>query len=132
PSSTSSSSTISRHQQSYYRQRQQYPMDSHQFQQNISHSYHHQQRQSQISYSQPQQQQQQHNRPKACYTCGDIGHLAFACPEQYSSDTNYSHNTRDGYKLDYRPRLNTSTNLHQQQKQMRSNSISKTKVRDNS
>ncbi|CAF3313337.1 unnamed protein product [Rotaria socialis] len=128
PSSSTSSSTISRHQQSYYRQRQQYPMDSHQFQQNISHSYHHQQRQSQISYSQPQQ----HNRPKACYTCGDIGHLAFACPEQYSSDSNYSHNTRDGYKLDYRPRLNTSTNLHQQQKQMRSNSTSKTKVRDNS
>jgi hypothetical protein len=88
---SSSSSAISRHQQSHYRHRQHYPSDSHQFQQNTGHP--HQQRQLQASYPQ-QQQQQQHNRPKACYTCGDIGHLAFACPEQYLSDSNYSHNTR--------------------------------------
>jgi len=84
------SSTASRHQQSHYRHRQHYPSDSHQFQQNTGHL--HQQRQSQTSY--PQRQQQQHNQPKACYTCGDIGHLAFACPEQYLSDSNYSHSTR--------------------------------------
>jgi hypothetical protein len=135
------SSNMSRHQQPHYRHRQHYTSDSYQMQQNTSHS--HQQRQSQTSYP-----QQQHNRPKACYTCGDIGHLAFACPEQYLSDSNYSHNTRgnettiktsfkflnnlDGYKLDYRPRQSTPTNLHQQQRQMRSNSNSKTKVRDNS
>ncbi|CAF1192780.1 unnamed protein product [Rotaria sordida] len=123
--------TISRYQQSNYRHRQHYQVDSHQFQQNSCFPYHHQQRQSQTIYSQ-QQQQQQHSRPKACYTCGDIGHLAFACPEQYLSDSTYSHNTRDGYKLDYRPRQNTPTNLHQQQRQMRSNSITKTKLRDNS
>ncbi|CAF2910395.1 unnamed protein product [Rotaria sp. Silwood2] len=126
---SSTSSTVARHQQSNYRHRQHYPTDSHQFQQNSCHPYHHQQRQSQTSYS---QQQQQHSRPKACYTCGDIGHLAFACPEQYLSDSNYSHTTRDGYKLDYRPRQSTPTNLHQQQRQMRSNSITKTKLRDNS
>jgi hypothetical protein len=87
--SSSTSSTISRHQPSHYRHRQHYSSDSHQFQQTTCYP---QQRQSQTSY--PQQQQQQHSRPKACYTCGDIGHLAFACPEQYLSDSNYSHNTR--------------------------------------
>jgi hypothetical protein len=146
-SSPSITSAVSRahqyHQQPHYRHRQHHLSDSNQFQQNGSHL---QQRQSQTSYP-----QQQHNRQKACYTCGDIGHLAFACPEQYSSDSNYPHNTRgknqiklitkekgkflnilDGYKLDYRPRQSTPTNLHQQQRQMRSNSNSKTKVRDNS
>jgi hypothetical protein len=81
------SSNVSRHQQSHYRHRQHYPSDSYQMQQNPSHPY--QQRQSQTSYP-----QQQHNRPKACYTCGDIGHLAFACPEQYLSDSNYSRGTK--------------------------------------
>jgi hypothetical protein len=112
--------------QSHHRHRQYHQSDSIQFQQ--QNGFHpQQQRQSQTSYP-----QQQHIKPKACYTCGDIGHLAFACPEQYSSDTNYSHNNRDGYKLDYRPRQSTPTNLHQQQRQMRSNSNSKTKLRDNS
>ena len=93
PPSSSASSTVSRHQQSHYRHRQHYTSDTHQYQQNPSHS--HQQRQSQSSYSHHQQQsRQQHNLQKACYTCGDIGHLAFACPEQYLSDSNYSHNTR--------------------------------------
>ena len=87
-SSSSSSTTNHRHQQSHYRQRQYYPNDPHQFQQNTNNHFH-SQRQSQNSYP-----QQQHNRPKACYTCGDLGHLAFACPEQYSSDSNYSHTTR--------------------------------------
>jgi hypothetical protein len=44
-------------------------------------------------------------------------------------------NFLEGYKLDYRPRQSTPTNLHQQQqqqRQMRSHSNSKTKVRDNS
>ncbi|CAF0840319.1 unnamed protein product [Rotaria sp. Silwood1] len=127
----STASTVSRHQQFNYRHKQHHSTDSHQFQQNSCHPYYHQQRQSQTTYLQ-QQQQQQHSRPKACYTCGDIGHLAFACPEQYLSDSNYSHNTRDGYKLDYRPRQSTPTNLHQQQRQMRSNSNTKTKLRDNS
>jgi hypothetical protein len=90
---SSSSSTVSRHHQSNYRHRQHYPSDSHQFQQNTYHPY--QQRQSQTSYS----QQQQNNRPKACYTCGDIGHLAFACPEQYLSDSNYLHDTRGKNKI---------------------------------
>jgi len=93
--SSSSSSTVSRHHQSNYRHRQHYQSDSHQFQQNIC--YPHQQRQSQTSYS--QQQHNNNNRPKACYTCGDIGHLAFACPEQYLSDSNYSHNTRGKNKI---------------------------------
>jgi len=94
----------------------------------------------------------QYHRHKACYTCGDFGHLAFACPEQYLSDSNYSHSTRgktmstkendrnsisDGYQLDYRPRQSTPTNQHQhqhqhQQRQMRSNSNSKAKIRENS
>ncbi|CAF3723141.1 unnamed protein product [Rotaria magnacalcarata] len=112
-------------QQSHHRHRQYHQSDSIQFQQ--QNGFHPQQRQNQTSYP-----QQQHMKPKACYTCGDLGHLAFACPEQYSSDSNYPHNTRDGYKLDYRPRQSTPTNLHQQQRQMRSNSNSKAKVRDNS
>ena len=89
PSIASSSSTTSRHQHSHYRHRQHYPSDLHQFQQNPNNHFH-SQRQTQNSYP----QQQQHNRPKACYTCGNLGHLAFACPEQYSSDSNYSHTTR--------------------------------------
>ncbi|CAF4960294.1 unnamed protein product [Rotaria sp. Silwood1] len=111
--------------QSHHRHRQYYQSDSLQFQQ--QNGFHAQQRQTQTSYP-----QQQHMKPKACYTCGDLGHLAFACPEQYSSDATYPHNTRDGYKLDYRPRQSTPTNIQQQQRQMRSNSNSKTKVRDNS
>ncbi|CAF1205405.1 unnamed protein product [Rotaria sordida] len=112
-------------QQSHHRHRQYHQSDSMQFQQ--QNGFHPQQRQTQqTSYP-----QHQHIKPKACYTCGDLGHLAFACPEQYSSDSNYSQNTREGYKLDYRPRQSTPTNL-QQQRQMRSNSNSKTKVRDNS
>ena len=88
--SSSTSSIVSRQQpSSYYRHKQHYPMDSHQFQQNICHSHHYQQRQCQIPYL-----QHQHNRPKACYTCGDLGHLAFACPEQYLSDPNYSYHTK--------------------------------------
>lgn len=134
-------------QQSHHRHRQYHQSDSMQYQQqNGFHSQ--QQRQSQTSYP-----PQQHMKPKACYTCGDLGHLAFACPEQYTSDSTYSHNNRgktntisvaefflkneilffsDGYKLDYRPRQSTPTQLQQQQRQMRSNSNSKTKVRDNS
>ncbi|CAF1663585.1 unnamed protein product, partial [Adineta ricciae] len=135
-SASTTSSTVSRHQQPHFRHRQHYPSDSQQYQQNSSHT---QQRQGQTSYSQQQQQQQQqlqHSRPKACYTCGGFGHLAFACPEQYLSDSNYSHSTREGYRLDYRPRQSTPTNFHQQQqqqqqRQMRSNSNSKTKLRDN-
>ncbi|CAF0856876.1 unnamed protein product [Adineta steineri] len=122
-------------QQSHHRHRQYYQSDPMQFQQQQQQNGFHpqQQRQPQTSYSQQQQQQQQqHIKTKACYTCGDLGHLAFACPEQYSSDSTYSHNNREGYKLDYRPRQGTPTNLHQQQRQMRSNSNSKTKVRDNS
>ncbi|CAF5198477.1 unnamed protein product, partial [Rotaria sp. Silwood1] len=42
-----------------------------QFQQ--QNGFHAQQRQTQTSYP-----QQQHIKPKACYTCGDLGHLAFA------------------------------------------------------
>lgn len=149
PSISSSSSTNSRHQQSHYRHRHHYPTDPHQFQQNTNNHFH-SQRQSQNSYP-----QQQHNRPKACYTCGDLGHLAFACPEQYTSDSNYSHTTRgnfivlrktnnivdffslslspDSYQLDYRPRQSTPTNFHHsQQRQLRSNSNSKTKLRENS
>ncbi|CAF2883433.1 unnamed protein product [Rotaria sp. Silwood2] len=110
-------------QQSHHRHRQYHQSDSIQFQ--PQNGFHAQQRQTQTSYP------QQHVKPKACYTCGDLGHLAFACPEQYSSDSNYPHNTRDSYKLDYRPRQSTPTNIQQQQqRQMRSNS--KTKVRDNS
>lgn len=90
----STSSAISRHQQSHYRHKQHYPTDSHQFQQTAGHTFHHQQRTSQTSYA-----QQQHNRTKACYTCGDFGHLAFACPEQYLSDSNYSHNNRGKNKV---------------------------------
>ena len=74
-----------------------------------------------------------YHRQKACYTCGDLGHLAFACPEQYLSDSNYSGHHRtgktthlsDGYKLDYRPRQSLSSS-HQQQRQLRSNSKTKT------
>lgn len=89
PSIPSSSSTTTRHQHSHYRHRQHYPSDVHQFHSNTTNHFH-SQRQSQNSYP----QQQQHNRPKACYTCGNLGHLAFACPEQYSSDSTYSHTTR--------------------------------------
>ncbi len=75
-------------QQSHHRQRQYHQSDSIQFQpQNGFHPQ--QQRQSQTSYP-----QQSHSKNKACYTCGDVGHLSFACPEQYSSDSNYSHNNR--------------------------------------
>ena len=77
--------------QSHYRPRQHYLSDSIQYQQNGGHPQQQQQRQSQASYS-----QQSHNRPKACYTCGDLGHLAFACPEQYPSDSNYPHNSNRG------------------------------------
>jgi hypothetical protein len=78
-----------------------------------------------------------YQRQKACYTCGDLGHLAFACPEQYLSDSNYSVNHRtgkathlsnitDGYKLDYRPRQSLSSGHHHHyQRQMRSNSKTK-------
>ena len=90
PAATASTSSSSRHssqtsssqhqqQPSRYRQRQHYPSESLQFQPNGV------QRQAQNSYS-----QQPHNR-KACYTCGDLGHLAFACPEQYPSDSTYPH-----------------------------------------
>lgn len=75
-------------QQSHHRHRQYHQSDSMQFQQ--PNGFHSQQRQTQISYN----QQQQYPKPKACYTCGDIGHLAFACPEQYSSDSTYPHSTR--------------------------------------
>ena len=78
------------HQQqaSHHRYKQYHQSDSLQFQQQNG-FYPQQQRQSQSSYS-----QQQHLKTKACYTCGDLGHLAFACPEQYSSDSNYSHSNR--------------------------------------
>ena len=151
--STVSSTTLPR--QSHYRHRHPHPLDSNPFQQNGTSAQQQQHNQShrssQLSYS-------QHHRQKACYSCGDVGHLAFACPEQYQSDSNYSHNTRgkqmsdrllfdlklnlfrsDGYRLDYRPRQSTPTNhqhqqqqQQQQQRQMRSNSNSKTKGRDNS
>ncbi|CAF1231942.1 unnamed protein product [Adineta ricciae] len=114
------------HSQSHHRHRQYHQSDSMQYQQ--QNGFHSQQRQAQSSYS----QQQQHTKPKACFTCGDVGHLAYACPEQFPSDSTYSHNNREGYKLDYRPRQSTSTNLQPQQRQMRSNSNSKTKLHDNS
>jgi hypothetical protein len=76
--------------QSHHRHRQYHQSDSIQFQQ--QNGFHlQQQRQSQTSYP-----QQQYLKPKACYTCGDLGHLAFACPEQYSSDSNYPHNNNRG------------------------------------
>jgi hypothetical protein len=98
PPPQSSSSRPHQHQhqqQSHYRHRQHHPSDSiQQFQQQQQNGCHpHSQRQSQTAYS-----QQQHNRHKACYTCGGIGHLAFACPEQYPSDSSYPHNNNRGKK----------------------------------
>ena len=114
-SSSSTATTNSR--PPHYRQRYHQAFDPNQFPSN---------RTSHPSY----------HRQKACYTCGDLGHLAFACPEQYLSDSNYSghhragktthlSNISDGYKLDYRPRQSLSSNHHHYQRQMRSNSKTK-------
>ena len=80
-------------QHSHHRQRQYHQSDSISYQQ--QNGFHlPQQRQSQSSYS----QQQTHIKPKACYTCGDVGHLAFACPEQYSSESNYPITNRGNWR----------------------------------